>query len=401
MKKILFVMNTLGRAGAEMALMELLANIDPKEYEVSCYVLAGQGELVHMLPEHVRLLNRDYDDTPVLSDEGKRRLIRNLIKKGLRSGALFYRIPYLIRGACSTLTKGTFSLNKLMRRLLADTAERFVETYDLAVAYLEGGASFYVDSYVKAKKKVAFVHVDYNRAGYNRTLDADCYLHFDKIFTVSEEVRDAFLSAYPECSSYTEIFHNIMNPDRIRAKAAEKGGFSDDYDGFRILTVGRLYAQKAFEISIEAMKLLKESGVDARWYVLGDGEERERLERLIAQYHLESDFLLMGAVDNPYPYYAQSDLYVHASRFEGKSIAIQEAQVLGCPMVVSDCSGNREQVLDGVDGLLCELSPESIKEAVLRLYNDDALRNRLGEGAAHRPQVTAKELQKLYVIMDN
>ncbi len=401
MKKILFVMNTLGRAGAEMALMELLANINPEEYEVSCYVLAGQGELVHMLPEHVRLLNRDYDDTPVLSDEGKKKLIRNLVKKGLKSGALFYRIPYLVRGACVMLAKGTFSLNKLTRRLLADTAERFDETYDLAVAYLEGGASFYVDSYVHAKKKAAFVHVDYNRAGYNRMLDANCYLHFDRIFTVSEEVREAFLSAYPECASHTEIFHNIMNPERIQKKSKEAGGFTDGYEGFRILTVGRLYAQKAFEISIEAMHRLKEAGVNARWYVLGDGEEREKLENLIAQLHLENDFLLLGAVDNPYPYYAQTDLYVHASRYEGKSIAIQEAQVLGCPIIVSDCSGNREQVTHEEDGLLCELSPEGIKEAVLRMYQDEAFRRKMGEKAAKRQQVSAKELQKLYAIIND
>ena len=68
----------------------------------------------------------------------------------------------------------------------------------------------------------------------------------------------------------------------------------------------------------------------------------------IEQLGLQNAFILVGAVNNPYPYYTQADLYVHATRFEGKSIAIQEAQTLGCPMVVSDCSGNREQVIQGV-----------------------------------------------------
>ena len=63
---------------------------------------------------------------------------------------------------------------------------------------------------------------------------------------------------------------------------------------------------------------------------------------------------------NPYPYLRQADVYVHASRFEGKSIAIQEAQVLGKAIVVSDCSGNREQVEPGKDGLMCDLTPEAV-----------------------------------------
>lgn len=401
MKKILFVINTMGRAGAEMALIEMLSQIEPEEYEVSLFILSGQGELVHDLPAHVRLMNEYVDDTSVLSKEGTNRLIRNLIRNSLRSGALFYRIPYLVKNACIMLAKGTLSLNKLTRRLLADSARRFPEEYDLAVAYLEGGASFYVDAYVKAKKKAAFIHVDYNQAGYNRSLDAQIYPHFDRIFTVSEEVRQSFLTAYPECASKTENFHNMLNAERIREKSKLPGGFSDEYDGFRILTVGRLYAQKAFEISIEAMKLLKEAGIDARWYVLGEGEERQHLEQLIRQYHLEADFLLLGAKDNPYPYFVQTDIYVHASRFEGKSIAIQEAQILGCPMIVSDCSGNREQVENEADGLICELSAESIKEAILRLYGDRSLRERLGKGAAMRPQVSKEERKKLYAVMQD
>jgi glycosyltransferase involved in cell wall biosynthesis len=397
-KKILFVINTLGRAGAEMALMEMLANIDRTGYEVSLFVLSGQGELIHDLPDHVRLLNETFDDTPVLSAEGTRRLVKNLIRSGLRSGALFYRLPYLIKNTFVMLRRKNFSLNKLMRRLLADGAARFSEEYDLAIAYLEGGAAFYVDEYVNAKKKAAFIHVDYNRAGYNRCLDNDTYLRFDRIFTVSDEVRTAFLQTYPECEDRTQIFHNMLNRKCILEKAAQAGGFSDGYDGFRILTVGRLYAQKALEVSIEAMKLLKESGIRARWYVLGEGEERKRLEKLIRRYHLEEDFLLLGATDNPYPYFAQTDLYVHASRFEGKSIAIQEAQILGCPIIVSDCSGNREQVIHEKDGLVCVLSPQGIRDAVLRLYRDTGLRERLGKEAAHRSQVSDNELKKIYEI---
>ena len=397
-KKILFVINTLGRAGAENALLELLSKMD-RGYDISLFVLSGQGELVHELPEHVTLVNKTFDDTPVLGREGSRKLIRRLITVSIRKGALFYRIPYFMKNALGMLRKGNFSLNRLSRILLSDTAERLPETYDLAVAYLEGGASFYVDSHVHARKKAAFIHVDYNRAGCSRSLDQNCYLRYDRIFAVSSEVKDAFLSAYPECCSRTEVFQNLINREKIIGQSKLPGGFTDGYKGFRILTVGRLYAQKALEMSVAAMHLLRKEGLEARWYVLGEGEEREHLEQLIGKYHLEEDFLLLGAVENPYPYYAMTDIYVHASRYEGKSMAVREAQILGCAIIVSDCSGNREQVRDGVDGLVCELSPEGIKDCVLRLYRDVSLRKALGQQAAKRPQDASAELHKLYDLI--
>ena len=99
-------------------------------------------------------------------------------------------------------------------------------------------------------------------------------------------------------------------------------------------------------------------------------------------------------VENPFPYYAQADLYVHATRFEGKSIAIQEAQTLGCAVVASDCSGNRQQVEDGVDGVLCPLTPEGVAGAVERLLADREARERIGRTAREKrfPVHQAEEL---------
>ena len=86
MKKVLFVINTLGCAGAEKALLELLKRFLPEQYEVSLYVLLGQGELIHEIPEYVRVLNKDYSDTSVLSEEGKKilrqRVAGRLFKRG-------------------------------------------------------------------------------------------------------------------------------------------------------------------------------------------------------------------------------------------------------------------------------------------------------------------------------
>ena len=64
------------------------------------------------------------------------------------------------------------------------------------------------------------------------------------------------------------------------------------------------------------MKILKDHGVKARWYVLGEGELREKLQSQINRLGLQEDFVLLGAKTNPYPYYRQCNMYVHATRFE-------------------------------------------------------------------------------------
>ena len=399
-KKVLFVINTLGRAGAETAMLELLRQLNPSEYEVSLYVLLNQGEMVHELPPHVKLLNRKFKDTPVLNDQGRKDLLRYSLGTMLRHNALLKNTGYLISNLFAMIRQGRIQKDKLLWKILSDGADIFEEEYDLAVAYLEGGSTYYVAEHVKARKKAAFVHVDYNMAGYNRRLDQACYQKIDHVFAVSDEVKDAFLTAYPECSNRISVFHNLINRDRILNKAMEDGGFSDGYEGFRLLTVGRLTTQKAFDVSIQAMKLLKDHGVDAKWYVLGEGDQREFLENLIAELNLQEDFLLLGNKANPYPYFRQADLYVHCSRFEGKSIAIQEAQILGRPILVSDCSGNREQVTDGVDGALCDFNAHSIFNHILELIENPGLRAQYADAASQKVRANTKELEFFLNLID-
>lgn len=399
MKKVLFVINTMGRAGAEMALLELLRCLEKEELELSLFVLTGQGEMLKEVQEGVCIRNRRLDECSVLTAQGKRHLMKTVCKRMLSRGTVFRLFPHLVTQLFGMVRKKRVLPDKLLWRVLSDGAERLEEHYDLAVAYIEGGSTYYVMDHVRATKKAAFFHVDYGRAGYTRKLDKECYLGYDKVFTVSDEVKTAFLTAYPECEKKTEVFHNLINRERILQMAEQPGGFSDEFDGFRILTVGRLTEQKDFAQSVKAMKLLKDKGIRARWYILGEGEQRPELEGMIKKLGLEQDFFLPGMTENPYCYMRQADIYVHATRFEGKSIAIQEAQVLGCPILVSDCSGNREQVEHGVDGLLCDMTPEAICEGVLELLTKEDKRNQFGEMAAKRQMTERKETEKLLSLL--
>lgn len=400
MKKVLFVVNTMGRAGAERALLGLLQKLEGQPYEVSLYILLGQGELIEELPPAVRILNSEYSTETVLSGPGRRRLVRTVLADFWNNGGRLRKAGGVMRNFVRQVKKGRLQLDKLLWRVVADGAERFEEHFDLAVAWIEGGSAYYTADWVQASQKAAFLHIDYEKAGYTCELDEGCWERFDQIFAVSEEARQSFLRVYPEYVSRTEVFRNIVDQDEIRRRSCEPGGFSDNYDGMRLLTVGRLTYQKGYDIAIEAMKLLKDTGCHARWYVLGDGDQRKSLEKKITRLGLQEDFVLVGAVENPYPYFAQADLYIHAVRFEGQPIVVWEAQTLGCPVIVSDYCGSREQIDDGECGILCELTPEGIAQSIQSLLADEEKRVQIARRAMEKKTPQGQE-EKFFALLED
>lgn len=399
MKKILFVINTLGRGGAENALIQLIKKLDKNEYDVSLYVILGQGELIEKVPEHVHVLNESFDASSVLSREGKKMMKKRIFGMFFKNAAVFKNIFYIISNWVKMVFKGRVLPDKLLWKTLSDASPVFEEKYDLAVAFLEGASAYYVNKYVNADKKAAFIHVNYVEAGYSRKLDKDVYTGFDRIFTVSGDVRESFISEYPECEDKTKIFENIIDKEYVLKKGEEAGGFEDEFNGKRILTIARLTAQKAIDVSVESMKILSESGENVKWYVLGEGELREKLKSRIEKYDLKDKFILLGVKDNPFTYLKQCDIYVHATRFEGKSMAIREAQIMGKPIIVSDCNSNAELVKDNEDALVCKLDPADLSDKIKTLLHDENLCKTIGANAEKKFTESNESIEELLSLI--
>lgn len=380
-KNILFVINTMGQAGAEKAMVEFMKVLDKDAYAIDLYVMIPRGEMFLQLPKHVQVLNKRMDSRTLLGKAGQRFLLKTIGKALLYRANALTKLPFMIKNIMEQRKRGKVQLEKLFYPILSDGTPKLTKHYDMAIAYLEGAAAYYVGNRVDADKKVGFIHIDYQMAGYTPMIDRNCYDTFDWIYTVSQEVKEKFLGVYPRYSMKTSVFHNIINEKEIKEKAFQGKGFEDDFQGMRILTVGRLHPQKAYPTAIQAMAIIKKANLPIRWYVLGEGNQREELEKLIQEYHVEKDFVLLGAKPNPYPYYKECDLYVHATAFEGKSIAIEEAQVLGKPILASDCTGNREQIISGVDGELVALQAQAIADAIMRLYEQPEVRKQYAKQA--------------------
>ena len=142
-----------------------------------------------------------------------------------------------------------------------------------------------------------------------------------------------------------------------------------------------------------------DAGRDIRWYILGEGPERVALERQISDFGLKERFILMGSMENPYPYIKNADIYVHATRFEGKSIAVEEAQILGKVIVASDCTGNAEQIISEYDGILLPLSAERLASEIMRVLDDKQLQKKLSENVLKKNFNHDEDMQKLLTLL--
>ncbi len=399
-KKILFVTNTMGRAGAEKCLQALLELLDPAQYDLSVYSIINRGELYSDMPEYVHILNKKPCTKSVLDNAGLAAIARQIGWSLLRKFHFITYIPYFFRALAHQIKIKRLDFSKLFWMLLARSAKRFDEEYDLAVAFIEGAATYYVADYVKARKKATYVHIDYLAAGYNPKTDKKYYDKFDRVFCVSDTVRRVFLKAYPEYESKTFFFHNMVPRERILRLAKEGKGFDDGFDGLRILTVGRLHYQKAYDLAIPALAQLRRRGHNVRWYVIGEGAEEDNLRVLIKQNGVEDSFILMGCFANPYPYIAGCDIYSQASRFEGWCIALAESLVLARPVLASRCAGNEEQVTDGETGVLIDLSTENIVEGMEKLITSPELRVKFTRNLSGVTLDFKKDLEMLYALTD-
>lgn len=337
--KILFVINTLGRGGAERSLLNRLDEMEGCGADVDLLILTGMGELVNEVPSYVRILNRKVTDCSVLSSKGRRYLAVRCIKALFFKGYIFRHFKYLTANIRAMRLAGKVYPEKLMWDAISESAPEAPDSYDEAIAYIEGGSAYYVSRRVKALKKTAIIHVDYRKAGYTRLLDGDCYRAFGRIGAVSEDTRKSFVSLYPELSERTFIYENPLNLKRICALKDADSGVHFNGKGFKIFSAMRLVEQKTPELSVEAAAIMKEKGFCFEWIVAGDGPEKNRIERLLKEKGLEGCFVLCGSLDNPYPLMKECDLYAQVTAFEGKSMSVREAAAIGKPVMVSDGSG--------------------------------------------------------------
>ena len=156
---------------------------------------------------------------------------------------------------------------------------------------------------------------------------------------------------------------------------------------FEILCVGRLVPAKGQYVLVAAVSRLVKSIPNLRLRLVGDGPDREGLERAIAAANLSRHVVLEGSVnqDRIRDYYRQADIFVLASFAEGVPVVLMEAMAMEIPCVSTFVAGIPELIRSEIDGILVSPSDDSaLASAIKRLIDDSSLRHRLGIAARRR-----------------
>lgn len=361
MKRILFVMLSLYNGGAEKSLVNLLNQLPADLYQVDLLLFRREGMFLRQVPETVRIL-----DTPKALEALYAPVSRAGVYAPIKTvGTLLSRV--MIR-------KDEGRSGFRWRHFYSKVQHKLEGHYDIAVAYIDGEPAYYVDDFVDADKKMVWVHTDYRGDSENSPYDADIYRKFDAIATVSEGCADALREEFPSLAGKIYNIPNITSASVVRQRADEFVPEEFPENVLTILSIGRLSEEKGFDMALKAAQILKERGYRFHWFIVGDGPLESELKHTAATLQVKDCVTFLGARENPYPYIKCADIFVQTSRFEGKSVVLDEAKILGKPIVVTNYNTVADQITQGRDGVVVELSPEGIAAGIAELLDNPGKR---------------------------
>ena len=341
MTKVLFYIDTLKAGGAEKVLCNLVNAMDHDRFAVT--VATPFPEDAGALADHVT-----------------------------------YRTLY---PAKNMLTRYLYRLESA----LGTAVRRLPRDFDLEIAYLECGPTKFLAGSKNAAKKVAWVHCDLilkndDPAAFAKKT-ASWYKKYDHVVCVSESVRESFERLYNRrfpCS----VLYNVNDEAEILRKA--DAFLPEPSEIPTLCAVGRLTGQKNFLHLLRALPKLKRDGISFRLQIIGEGEDRQKLEEYIARRDLGNHVQLLGWQENPYPYLKNADIVVCSSRYEGLSTVVTEALILGKPVVTTPCNGMTELLGDSEYGLVADPDDNGLHRSLRRMLTEPGLREHYAAMSARR-----------------
>ena len=309
MKKILFLIHDLGQGGAEKVLVNLVNNMNTKEFDITVMTLFDVG------------VNRQF------------------LNSNIKYRSVFSKV---------------FPANSHIMKLMNPKAlhKFFIkEHYDIEVAYLEGPCSRIISGCpYKDTKLVSWIHIEQKTreratVSFRNMAEAiRCYNNFNQIVCVSETVKKDFLMLFP-ISVPIDVYYNTNESSKIAIESEEKvEDVKFSQNEFKIVGIGKLLLSKGFDRLLRIVKKFVNNGYPVHLYILGIGPEEGNMKSYITENKLEKSVDLLGYQVNPYKYMKRCDLFVCASHAEGFSTAATEALIVGLPVCTVEVSGMREML---------------------------------------------------------
>lgn len=368
-KRVLFLIDSLTCGGAEKSLISLLPLLDYSQIDVDLLMFKRGGVFEKYVPQQVRVISHRLYGSGLV-DQLSQRLHQMCFSWNLRFGKK--------RHGAETHWRAMHQAVMPLER-----------QYDVAIAYQQGMPTFFLATKVNAAKKVAWINADVLAAGYDMDYCKQFYDKMDAVVAVSQKLFDLLSVRASWMQDKLHCVYDIINPEVVRTLAQEQvTDMNPVGDALSIVTVGRLTKPKNHLLALDAAHILKDNGLDFKWYFVGEGEMRTALEQRITDLGLADNVILLGLKENPYPYMAKADVYVQTSAFEGFGMTIAEAKMLHRPVVSTNFDVIHDQIVDHQNGLIADMTPQNVAEKILELIADEELRGSISKSLANETYST-------------
>lgn len=344
MKNILFFMETVDFGGAETVFTNIIKNINKSKFCIKV------------------VTERDHE---LFTDEIKAAVPYDCFIKTERSAVRDF-------------------WNKIVIKLSLVLSEKNIRkyfirgNYDVEVAFCEGYSTKIIGNSGKRNcKKIAWVHTDVIKNPWSEKIfgsaeeEKKCYEKFDAIVCVAETMKESFIKKYGMAEK-VHVLYNPLDFESVIKKSAEKTDFNFG-DGMKFVLAGTFIKIKGFDRFVKVCKRLKDDGEHFSALIMGDGEEKENIKKIIAETNLGDTVKILDFQTNPYKYIAHSDVYVCSSYAEGYSTAVSESVALNVPVITTECSGMREIFGENECGIICENSEDGLYNAMKKVLNEPSL----------------------------
>lgn len=397
-KKIFIFAHAMEIGGAERSLIEMLNCFDYENNDVDLFLLRHKGDWMNEIPNEVNLLPEIHQYTGLMVP------MVNLIQEknfGVLLGRFIGRQKANRYNKKHNLQESYVAIDyshKYTKQILPKINPD--KEYDLAISFLT--PHYIVAEKVNAKKKIAWIHTDYSTIEIDIESELAIWSKYDYIASISEDCTKGFLKVFPTLEDRIVPIGNLLSTQTVRTKADEE--FDKEYDRTTnstvILTIGRFSPQKKLYDVPEIVSKINKNGFNIKWYIIGYGDQESLIREKIEEYNVQDSVIILGKRENPYPYIKNCDIYIQPSLYEGKSVTVREAQMLGKPVIITNYPTASTQLIDGYDGIIVPLEIDGCVDGICKALGDKELLNTIAENTKKVDYTNKSELEKLYALID-
>lgn len=401
-KRILICDHYMEVGGAERALIGLLSALDLERYDVDLFINQHTGEFMNYIPPRINLIPQIPTYSALLRP--MKQILREghigIVLRRLKGQYLHYRHQkQLVR---AQLDNDESVLQYVARETVKGLPSlNYLGEYDLAISFR--APHNIVLEKVRAKRKICWIHTDYSSIYVNRDIELRVWEKYSNIISISDEVTKSFVKTFPELAPKIIQIENILSSNAVAelADIETPTDMTHSDDCISLLSIGRFSTPKKFQEIPRICRGLLDMGLNVRWYIIGYGDDVElkKITDAIVEYGVPDNVIILGKRPNPYPYIKICDWYVQPSLYEGKSVAVREAQLLRKPVIITDYPTASSQVNDKVDGIIVPLEIDGCIRGIYHALTDRTLKGRITSYLRNNDLSNTVEINKLYAIL--